>query len=88
MGSAITEPAIEMPEDVTGLPVHRVSVSIAKNVGDEVHILKGENLFGSIQWTHVEIWKIKDIIRAANTAYEMAQQSLGDAGMRELHHAH
>ena len=87
MGSAITEPIIEMP-DVFGLPVHRVSVSIAKSVGDEVHIVKGENLFGTIHWTHVEIWKIADIIRAANTAYEIAQQALGDSGMRELHYTH
>ncbi len=87
MGIAIKEEAIELPV-IHGLPVHRVSLSIARRVGDEVHIAKGENLFGVIHWTHVEIWKINDIIRAANAAYEIAHQAMGDPGLWELNPVH
>ncbi len=87
MGSSITEPILEMP-DMNGLPVLRVNASIAKCVGTEVHIVKGQNLFGETHWTHVEIWHVHDIIRAANSAYRIASEQFGEVKMREICASH
>ena len=87
MGSVITEAIIEMP-DVHGLPVHRVTTSFATCVGDEVHIIKGQNVCGTIQWTYVEIWKLEEVLRAANAAYQIAKVSIGETRLREIYNAH
>lgn len=47
--------------DIFGLPVYRVSKTIKCRCGDELHILKGFEMFGQVHWSHVEIWKVSEL---------------------------
>jgi hypothetical protein len=51
--------------DLYGLPVYRVSRSIKQRVGDEIHLIKGYEMFGQMHWSHVEIWKVSELLASA-----------------------
>jgi hypothetical protein len=64
----------EIP-DIYGLPVYRANRCIKKRVGDEIHMLVGQDVFGQIIWSHVEIWNAGDALPHFQEINDMAKDA-------------
>lgn len=72
--------------DIYGLPIFRVSRTIKQRHGDELHILKGFEVFGQVQWSHVEIWKISELAAGiADLQAAMVGPPLNGVLLRKAH---
>lgn len=60
--------------DTFGLPIYRTTKLFQERVGDEIHIIHGHEIFGQVVWTHIEIWKVSDLIIEADLCQQVAMR--------------
>lgn len=71
MGMGMPEPAVVMP-DTYGLPVYKINKIIKQRVGDEMHFLCGEVVFGQTIWHYIATMKVNDVIEEAQECVAIA----------------